>query len=128
VGSLGSAKVKNGVAAGHLKKLITRDLGSFTLGYTEDNLTHRQWYDTLEAIAESLYWQRIPRTKHCTHILEEEFPAGFWLGGTSSVNSALRVSRSNCLLDANQSSSCAELQLVCRRTRNKKNAQEEEEL
>jgi hypothetical protein len=71
-GSLELAKVKSQTAAGHLKKLITRDSELFILDSTFDGSpTYQRWCNTLETIAESSYRQRVPASKRCAHILRD---------------------------------------------------------
>jgi hypothetical protein len=69
--------MKSQVASSHLRKLIAKDSELLILDNTSDcgNLTYKQWYDALDAIAESKYWQNVPASERCAHIIDDDSSA-----------------------------------------------------
>lgn len=70
-GTLEVASQLSARAAEHLHLLVNRSPREFDLSDdpTQRCLSYRDWFKLLDAIASDSYWQRVPPSKRCIHIL-----------------------------------------------------------
>lgn len=70
-GDLAAGSSRNFDASNHIERLLWREdqLMLLEVDSTDTELTYDEWFVALNTIATSRYWNRVPASARCTHIL-----------------------------------------------------------
>lgn len=81
-------------AANHVTKLLndSEDIFSIEPDNEDDQFTYHEWHQTLDYIASSKYWTRVPSDQRCAHLMnptEKTSPPSNRAGSVDSLTEAL---------------------------------------